>query len=136
MVLISSLLKPITAFAKWNEVAFSAVDLDKAIAAYFPDQEIKESGEIAIGVHSVVENGAVVPVKIKTDLPKIESITIFVDKNPNPLIANFDLSPDCVGFISTRIKIQESSNIIVTVKSDGAIFSARTFIEVHEGGCG
>ncbi|GJM04953.1 MAG: thiosulfate oxidation carrier protein SoxY [marine bacterium B5-7] len=136
MVLISSLFKPMAAFAKWNEAAFSAVDLDEAIAAYFPDQEIKESGEITIGVHAIVENGAVVPVKIKTDLPKLESITIFVDKNPNPLIANFDLFPGCLGFVSTRIKIQESSNIIVTVKSDGAIFSARTFIEVHEGGCG
>lgn len=136
IVLVSGLLKPITVLAKWNQAAFSAVDYDEAINAYFPDQEIKESDQITIGVHAVVENGAVVPVKIKTDLPYIESIAIFVDKNPNPLIANFDLSPGCVGFISTRIKIQQSSNIIVTVKSDGKIFSTRTFIEVHEGGCG
>ncbi len=136
IVLLSGLLKPITALAKWNDDAFSAVDYDEAIAAYFSNQEIKESDQITIGVHSVVENGAVVPVKIKTDLPNIESITIFVDKNPNPLIANFDLFPSCVGFISTRIKIQQSSNIIATVKSDGKIFSTRKFIEVHEGGCG
>ncbi len=135
-ILVSGLLKPIAVLAKWNKAAFSAVDIDEAIAAYFPDQEIKESEQISIGVHAVVENGAVVPVKIKTDLPNIESITIFVDKNPNPLIANFDLSPRCIGFISTRIKVQQPSNIIVTVKSDGAIFSTRTFIEVHEGGCG
>ena len=136
MILVSGLLKPIAVFAKWNEAAFSAIDFDEAIAAYFPDQEIKESEQIKIGVHPIVENGAVVPVKVKTDLPNIESITIFVDKNPNPLIANFDLSPGCVGFISTRIKIQQASNIIVTVKSNGAIFSTRKFIEVHEGGCG
>jgi sulfur-oxidizing protein SoxY len=136
IVLVSGLLKPITVLAKWNQAAFSAVDYDEAINAYFPDQEIKESDQITIGVHAVVENGAVVPVKIKTDLPNIESIAIFVDKNPNPLIANFDLSPGGVGFISTRIKVQQPSNIIVTVKSDGMIFSTRTFIEVHEGGCG
>ena len=136
IILVSGLLKPMAVLAKWNKAAFSAVDYDEAISAYFPDQEIKESEQITIGVHSVVENGAVVPVKIKTDLPNIESITIFVDKNPNPLIANFDLFPGCEGFISTRIKIQQSSNIIVMVKSDGAIFSTRIFIEVHEGGCG
>ena len=34
---------------------------DEAIAAYYPDQEIKESEQISIGVHAVVENGAVVP---------------------------------------------------------------------------
>ena len=136
MILVSGLLKPMTALAKWSEAAFTAVDFDEAISAYFPDQVIEESEQITIGVHAVVENGAVVPVKVKTDLPNIESITIFVDKNPNPLIANFDLFPGCVGFISTRIKIQQASNIIVTVKSDGKIFSTRTFIEVHEGGCG
>ncbi len=134
--MVSGLLKPITALAKWNEAAFSAVDYDEAIAAYFPNQEIRESEQISIGVHSVVENGAVVPIKVKTDLPNVESISIFVDKNPNPLIANFDLFPGCVGFISTRIKIQTASNIIVMVKSDGMIYSTRKFIEVHEGGCG
>ena len=136
IVLISGLLNPLTALAKWNKAAFSAVDFDEAINTYFPGKQIKESKQITIGVHAIVENGAVVPVKVKTDLPNIESITIFVDKNPNPLIANFDLSPACVGFISTRIKIQQPSNIIVAVKSNGEIFSASTFIEVHEGGCG
>lgn len=136
IVLVSGLLKPIAALAKWNDAAFSAVDFDEAIAAYFPNQKIKVSEQISIGVHAVVENGAVVPIKVKTDLPNIESITIFVDKNPNPLIANFDLFPGSVGFISTRIKIQQASNIIVTVKSDGMIFSTSKFIEVHEGGCG
>jgi len=136
MILVTGLLKPITALAKWNDAAFSAVDYDEAIAAYFPNQKIKESEQISIGVHDVVENGAVVPIKIKTDLPKIESITIFVDKNPNPLIANFDLFPGCVGFISTRIKIQQASTIIATVKSDGMVFSTKKFIDVHEGGCG
>ncbi|MAS81632.1 MAG: thiosulfate oxidation carrier protein SoxY [Legionellales bacterium] len=136
MTLIFGILKPISVLAKWNKAAFSSVDLDEAIAAYFPDQVIKKSEQINIGVHSVVENGAVVPVKVKTDLPKIESITIFVEKNPNPLIASFNLSNGCVGFISTRIKMQNSSDIIAVVKSDGLLFNSRKFVEVHEGGCG
>lgn len=136
IVLFSGLLKSVTALAKWNKAAFTAVDIDDAINAYFPDQQLQETDQITIGVHAVVENGAVVPIKIKTDLPKPESITIFVDKNPNPLIANFDLSPGCIGFISTRIKVQQPSSIIAVVKANGKVFSTKTFIEVHEGGCG
>ncbi len=136
ILLFSGLLKPITAFGKWNKAAFTAEVFDEAIAAYFPEQEVQPSDQITIGVHPVVENGAVVPVKIKTDIPNVESITIFVDKNPNPLIANFDLSPGCIGFISTRIKVQQPSNIIAIVKSDKGVFSKSTFIEVQEGGCG
>ena len=136
MTLMFGILKPISVLANWNKAAFSSVDLDEAIAAYFPNQVIEKSEQINIGVHSVVENGAVVPVKVKTDLPKIESITIFVEKNPNPLIASFNLSTGCVGFISTRIKMQNSSDIIAVVKSDGLLFNTRKFVEVHEGGCG
>lgn len=136
ILLFTGLLKPITAFAKWNKAAFTAADFDEAVTAYFPGHKIQASDKITIGVHPVVENGAVVPVKINSDIPNIESITIFVDKNPNPLIANFDLSPGCIGFISTRIKVQQPSNIVAIVKSDMGVFSKSTFIEVHEGGCG
>jgi len=136
LILFSGLFKSITALAKWEKAAFTAANFDEAVNAYFPDQHILETDQITIGVHPVVESGAVVPVKIKTDLPNPESITIFVDKNPNPLIANFDLFPDCVGFISTRIKVDQPSNIVVVVKADGKVFMTKTFIEVHEGGCG
>jgi sulfur-oxidizing protein SoxY len=136
VVLLTGLLKPITVLAKWNQAAFSADNFEDAINAYFPGQEIHATDKIIIGVHPVVENGAVVPVKVTTDLPLVSSITLFVDKNPNPLIANFDLSPACLGFISTRIKVQQPSNIIAVVKSNGEVFSNRTFVEVHEGGCG
>lgn len=136
LALASGLLKPVVALAKWNEAAFTAVDIETALNAYYPDQQIIESDQISIDVHAVVENGAVVPIKIKTDLPEPESIAIFVDKNPNPLIANFDLYPGCIGFISTRIKVQEPSNIIAVVKANGKVYSTKTFIEVQEGGCG
>lgn len=125
-----------TVLARWKEESFTATDFETALKTYFPDQEISESDQISIGVHPVIENGAVVPLKINSGLPNIESITIFVEKNPNPLIANFDLSPVCKGFISTRIKMQYPSNIYAVVKSNGKVYMKKTFIEVHEGGCG
>lgn len=136
LIFLSGLLKPVYALAKWNQLAFDATDYDTAIKSYFPEQQILETDKITINVHPVIENGAVVPVKIKTDLPKPESITIFVDKNPTPLIANFDLFPGCLGLVSTRIKMEQPSNIIVVVKTNDNFFMTKTFVEVHEGGCG
>ena len=89
-----------------------------------------------MGVHGLVENVAVVPVKIKIDLRNVESITILVEKNPIPLIANFNMTPECAGFVATRIKVGETSTITVIVKSDGKLFSTKKFVEVIEGGCG
>ena len=132
-----SLLKPILAFADWNVDAFNAETEKDALAEFFPGHgEITPSDAITISVHDLVENGAVVPIKVNTELPNVESIAIMVEKNPNPLIANFNLSPVCSGFVATRIKVGEPSNITAIVKSDGKLFSATKFVEVIEGGCG
>jgi sulfur-oxidizing protein SoxY len=135
-IFASGLVTPIKAFAEWNQAAFSAKDFNTAINAYFPKQKIHESNQIKIEVYDEVENGAVVPVKVETSLQNVKTITIFADKNPNPLIANFDLSPNCIGFVSTRIKVSEPSNIIVVIDSNEMLYMTKKFIIVHENGCG
>ena len=132
----SGLVVPMKAFAEWNQAAFSAEDFNTAINTYFPKQKIRESNQITIEVYDEVENGAVVPVKVKTSLENVKTITIFADKNPNPLIANFDLSPNCIGFVSTRIKVSEPSNIIVVINANEMLYMTKKFIIVHENGCG
>lgn len=133
--LLSGFLKPLLAFAARNQQAFAAKTEPDAIAAFFPDQNIETSDAIKIGSYSLVENGAVVPVTITTTLPSVTSITILVQKNPNPLIASFNLSPECTPFIATRIKVAEPSDIVAVVNSNNKLYSTRKFVEVIEGGC-
>lgn len=118
-----------------NKPAFISVQEPDALAKLFPGQTITKSDQIEMGVHSLVENGAVVPIKISSTLKNVESISIFVEKNPNPLIAHFNLNPRCQPFIATRIKIQTPSNVSAVVVSNGKPFSATKFVEVTEGGC-
>lgn len=134
-VVVGGLLKPVKAWATWNDAAFDAQNLKSALDAYYPGAVIKVSDKISIGVREEIENGAVVPIKVTTDLPDIKSIAIFVEKNPNPLIANFDLSPRCNGFISSRIKMDQSSEVLIVVVSGEQVFSNETYVTVHEGGC-
>ena len=95
----TGLLTPIKILAEWNQAAFSAKDFNTAINNYFPNQNIHESNKIEIGVYDEVENGAVVPIKVETSLKNVKTITIFADKNPNPLIDNFNLLQNCVPFV-------------------------------------
>lgn len=133
---LGGLLKSMAAMAEWNVEAFAAETESEALNIFFPGREVIASDAIKISVHELIENGAVVPVKIETDLPAVQSISILVEKNPNPLIAHFDLSPECQGFIATRIKVGAPSDIIAVVQSDGKLYSKRQFVEVVEGGCG
>ncbi|MCG8323898.1 MAG: hypothetical protein MI673_00145 [Thiotrichales bacterium] len=121
---------------KRNKPAFTSADQDSAWQNLFPGQSATPSEAVHIGVHDLVENGSVVPIKVNCDLAAVESISIFVEKNPNPLIAHFILNPRCKAFVATRIKVQQPSNITVIAKSGDQLFSATRFVEVVAGGCG
>ena len=99
---VGDLFKPAIAFVQRNVKAFSAESETDAVTSLFSDKQLVPSNAIHIDVHDLVENGAVVPIKINADLPAIDSISILVEKNPNPLIAKFNLGPECSGFIATR----------------------------------
>ncbi|MGH8120430.1 MAG: thiosulfate oxidation carrier protein SoxY [Gammaproteobacteria bacterium] len=133
---MAGLLKPLVACAERNSKAFTAETEADAVSALFPDQNVLDGKAVQIDVHDVVENGAVVPLSITADLPDVQSITILVEKNPNPLIAKFNLGPGCSGFIATRIKVAEPSDIIAVVEAQGKLYSTRKFVEVITGGCG
>lgn len=126
---------PFKTFADWNTKAFWAAKQENSLQELFPNKTITETDQITIGVNSFIENGAVVPIKINTNLPNVTSISIYVENNPNPLIAHFEFSPRSKGFIATRIKVEKPSKIMALVHSNDQLFSASKFIEVAEGGC-
>ena len=91
---------------------------------------------ITISAPDIAENGAVVPITISTTLSNVENISVFVDKNPQPLAANFDLTSNVSGFVSTRIKMRETSDVIAIIKSGGKLYKANKTVKVTIGGCG
>ena len=129
------LLRPLLAAAGWNATAFSATSEADALAALFPGAKIEPSDAIRIETHDLVENGAFAPIQIESSLPGVDLISIVVEKNPNPLIASFELGPRCRAFVATRIKVGEPSDVSAVVRSQGRLFSSRRFVKVVEGGC-
>lgn len=129
------LFAPWRAWAGENRAAFSATRFDVALSEHLAGRTARHSEEIVIRVEPLVENGAVVPIKIHTDLTEVRRIAIFVEKNPNPLIASFDMGAGCKGFIATRIKIGTPSNVVAVVETNTDAYRKDTFVEVVEGGC-
>jgi sulfur-oxidizing protein SoxY len=84
----------------------------------------------------IAEDGAVVPITVESRLPNVETILIFVEKNPVPLAARFQFDPSMDAFVSLRIKMNESSDVIAVVKSGDDYFGARRKVKVVVGGCG
>jgi len=136
VLLGSGLLRAPQVWAAWNEAAFSADTLAGALQGLYEGEEIVESDRITLKAPDIAENGAVVPISVETDLENVESISIIVADNPSPLAAQFELPPDAVADVSTRIKMGKTSNVIAVVKADGKLYSVRKEVKVTIGGCG
>jgi len=129
-------LRPIQLLAaEWNKAAFDAkvlADALKSIGA----TSATESDQILLKAPEIAENGAIVPVEITSRIPGTQSIYIVADKNPQPLVAIFDIAAGLEPFISTRIKMGESSKVRVLVKAAGKFYVATQEVKVTIGGCG
>ncbi|MCB1754902.1 MAG: thiosulfate oxidation carrier protein SoxY [Gammaproteobacteria bacterium] len=131
----AGLLAPQTVLAEMSRDAFALKTLDEAIAASAGGTPT-ESGEITVKAPDIAENGAVVPVTVSSTLPNVEAIYIYAANNPNPLTSAYELSDGAEAFVSTRIKMGKTADVIAVVKSDGKLMSAKKEVKVTIGGCG
>jgi len=132
----AGLLAPKMVLAAWNEAAFAAKEVPDALNALLGSSSVEESGEIKIKAPDIAENGAVVPVTVSTGMAGVESVAVIAANNPVPLIANFNLGEGAEGFVSTRIKMGKSGDVIAVVKADGKLYSTKKEVKVTIGGCG
>ncbi len=132
----SGLLTPRVSIAAWSKAAFEAKDVNGAVSALFGSSSMSDSDKISIKAPDIAENGAVVPVSVTTSVDGASSISILADQNANPLTAEFTLGPGAEGYVSTRIKMGKTANVIAVVKAGEKLYSAKKEVKVTIGGCG
>jgi len=136
MGLVTGLVKlPNAVAAQWNKAGFESKAMADALKALGAGNPV-ESRDIVITAPDIAENGAVVPVAVTSKIPNTQQISIIAEKNPRPLMATFDVSNGSESYISTRIKMGETSNVWAVVKADGNFFAAKKEIKLTVGGCG
>jgi sulfur-oxidizing protein SoxY len=132
----AGLITPRMVLAAWPKAAFDATSVDAALSGLFGSSTMTSSDKIKIKAPDIAENGAVVPVAVEADLPNAESISIVAEQNATPLIASFVLGKGTEPFVSTRLKMAKTGNVIAVVKADGKLYSASKEVKVTIGGCG
>jgi sulfur-oxidizing protein SoxY len=132
----AGLLVPGSVLAAWPEKAFKAKAMPEMLQELMGSDGAEESGEIKIKAPDIAENGAVVPVTVTTSIAGAESIAVIAVNNPAPLIASYELGEGTEGFVSTRIKMGKSGDVVAVVKSGGKLYSAKKEVKVTIGGCG
>ena len=135
VAVMAGLLKPGMAIAAWNKAGFEAKDMAGAMGAV-GGGAAAASGDIQVKAPDIAENGAVVPVEIISGIAGTDGIAIIAEKNGFPLVADFKLMNGCEGYVSTRIKMGTTSNVIAVVSAGGKTYKAHKEVKVTIGGCG
>ncbi len=132
----AGLLTPKMVLAAWPQEAFAAKKLPETLKALMGSDSAEESADIKIKAPDIAENGAVVPITVSTGLTGARTIAVVAINNPAPLVASYSLGEGAEGYVSTRIKMGKSGDVIAVVKADGKLYSAKKGVKVTIGGCG
>ncbi|MBC7414124.1 MAG: thiosulfate oxidation carrier protein SoxY [Herminiimonas sp.] len=137
LAVAAGLMTPFEAFAAetWNSAAFDTKTLNDTVKA-LGGSSATVSKDLILSAPDIAENGAVVPISVTTTLPGVQQIAILVEKNPNALSANFTIPAGTEAYVSTRVKMAQTSNVFALAKVDGKWLVASKEVKVTLGGCG
>jgi sulfur-oxidizing protein SoxY len=105
-------------------------------------EAVVRTGRVKLEVPPLVENGNTVPMTVSVQSPMtaedhVKSIHVFNEKNPQPNMGNFYLSPRAGrAQISTRIRLADSQKIVAIARlSDDTFWSATVDVVVTLAAC-
>ncbi len=100
------------------------------------------TGKVKLDIPPLVENGNTVPMTVSVASPMtaqdyVKSIHVFNEKNPQPNMGNFYLTPSSGrAQISTRIRLADTQKVVAIARlSDDTFWSASTEVVVTLAAC-
>ncbi|HRK25211.1 MAG TPA: SoxY-related AACIE arm protein [Beijerinckiaceae bacterium] len=104
-------------------------EMEAAILA-FTGGVVPQPGKVTLDIAPLVENGNSVAVSVGVDHPMrhdahVTTIALFTEKNPQPNVATFHLSPRSGrAFVATRMRLATSQHVAAVARlSDGSLWS-------------
>jgi len=112
-----------------------------AIAAFTGGAAV-QAGRIVFDISRLIDNGNAVPVTVRVQSPMtaadhVTSIAIFNERNPQPEVAAFNLSPRSgKADVSTRIRLATSQKLVAVARmSDGSFWQQTVDVIVTLAAC-
>ena len=129
-VALTGMIIPRAAIAEYPTGAFLAKETPEA----FGTADIGATDKIEIEAPHIASDANMVPVRIRSGFVNTESISLVVAGNESPFTAVFKLY-ESQNFVSTRIRMADSSDLLVIVKADGMLHTSTRPIRVGRNSC-
>lgn len=119
------------------DAAFAAREVDVALRELFgvAQADLVPTDKIKLNVPIMAENGAIVPLTVTADLADVEQIAILAADNPRPLTSIYTIPAGTLPYVSTRIKMRATADVLAVVKCQNRVYYTSRRVEVSVGGC-
>ncbi|MBL8513731.1 MAG: sulfur oxidation protein SoxY [Betaproteobacteria bacterium] len=138
-VMLSMTLLPVV--WTWRSAHANEADFDKAVRTFLGGAK-PEQARVTLKIEPLIDNGNSVPVTVLVDHPMtpdkhIREIALFNEKNPQPDIAVFQLTPmNGRAEISTRIRLAGTQRVAAIARaSDGRCYIQTLEVIVTTAAC-
>lgn len=128
--LSNAMLRPITAkAAEWQKAAFEAKD-SQAVLATLGISNPGPGTQILLDVPEIADGGASVRARIMTTLPGTDWIALLIDKNPQPLAAQFTIPSGTEPDIELLVTLPQTSMLRAVVRAGGKYYTVNKEVKV------
>ncbi|MDO6564947.1 thiosulfate oxidation carrier protein SoxY [Amphritea sp. 1_MG-2023] len=127
-------LLPRRAMAVWDQPDFATLTQTDIIVKMF-GTEPTESDTIHLKAPSSAIDGSMVPVSVSTTAENVKSISLFIEGNAQPLVAEFLIPEGTQAEVLTRLRLPRTSTITAVVEADGQLLSASIETKITDGDC-
>ncbi len=129
------MLFPLHALGAYPGKAFLATEVPEALREVFGSADIGDTDKIEIDAPHIAGDPNMVPVRVTSGFANTESISLVASTNDAPFTAYFKLY-EAQNFVSTRIRMSATGDLVVIVKADGVLHAARRPVRVGKNSCG
>lgn len=131
---LAGAIVPGAAIAEYPTKAFLAKETPEALREAFGGTDISETDKIEIDAPHIASDANMVPVRVRSGFVNTESISLVVETNESPFTAVFKLF-ESQNFVSTRIRMSDTGDLLVIVKADGKLHASTRPIRVGRNSC-
>ena len=121
--------------AVWPASLFEHQAPDSLLDELTEGKGISETEQISITVPKVVENAAILPVGVSSTLENVESISVILTANANPLAGTFKFTKQSKPLVSTRVKLESAGEVVAVVNAGGRFYAQRQHVDVKAFAC-
>ena len=130
VAIAAGILRPLSAQASSQNVRL--MQILRTLQTATPIQ----SDAVYLNAPAIAVDGTSVFIEVASSLPNVDALMVFVDRNPQPLAAAYYLAPEVIPEFQMRIKLMQTSQVLVVVHSDGKFYKTAKGVKVTVGGCG